>query len=85
MELSFSSSCFTSWCFITAIETLTKAGEVHAPLIPALERHRQADLYEFEASLVAPLGTSMYSEFQDSRGYKVRFHLGKQTNKNQES
>ena len=32
------------------------------PLIPALGRHRHADLYEIEVSLV-------YSEFQDSQGY----------------
>jgi hypothetical protein len=41
------------------------------PLIPALERQRQVDLYEFKASLV------YRAKFRDSQGYTERFCLEK--------
>lgn len=45
-------------------------------VVPALGRQRQADLHEFETSLV-------YKVFQDSQGYTQRETLSRKTNKKQ--
>jgi hypothetical protein len=63
---------------LSQIEVVIKEGawlgaSWHMPLIPALGRQRQADLHEFEATLV-------YTEFQENQDYTEKPYL-KKTNK----
>jgi hypothetical protein len=65
----------TGWCLGASGKKRIKAGWWCIPLIPALKRQRQADIWVRGQP-------GLQSEFQDSQGYTEKPYLKKKQNKN---